>query len=279
MRRDDRGGASARFRRRLHAQWWILTRLCQVAASSHGIRARVQTLVVSVALLLRRYARLRPRRSHPVTVADHRFLVRDHTEVLGLWEVFVAECYEHDELPRTASVVIDLGCSVGGALVWFTRRFPTARVIGVEADPITAGLARMNTEGYGSVLVENAAVTAVDGASVRFRRVPNRSWGSSLTAESGETVEVRSTSVQGLIARHMLQGVDILKVDIEGAEHSALANAAALRGVGFVVGEYHPSRTHGWSDFTRPLAKQFRFDPPPDHDSDAPIDFVAVRRH
>jgi hypothetical protein len=69
--------------------------------------------------------------------------------------------------------------------------------------------------------------------------------------------------------------VDILKVDIEGAEHAVLAAARRLDLVEVVLGEFHPAPGASWQSLRRSLnGMELRPDTAPDGELGL---FVAVR--
>jgi FkbM family methyltransferase len=176
--------------------------------------------------------------------ASRRFYLTDFTQAEALGEVFLQT--EYQTLPRSERVatILDLGANAAQASVYLRDRFPDALIVAVEADPATARLAERNVAGDPLTFVVAAAVSDHDGQTW-LTREPGRSWGSNVVAawESPETyrVETRATRVASLMTEYSLASVDLLKVDIEGAEMMALACDDVLTRVGYVIGEIHPS--------------------------------------
>jgi FkbM family methyltransferase len=199
--------------------------------------------------------------------------VHDFSELLVLWEVFVAEVYDVSELPPNAALVLDVGCNVGASLLWFARRYPNARIVGYEADPATAALARKNTAQAPTVEVHSAALAAADG-EITFWRIPGQSWGSGTFERRGVPVSVSAVALDTVLAA-VDRPVDILKLNIEGAEHPVLAAARRLDRVETILGQYHPGGGVSW-DTLRQALEGFAVRPAyaPD-DKGRP--FVAVR--
>jgi FkbM family methyltransferase len=165
-----------------------------------------------------------------------RFWFRDASELFAIEDIFRAGEYDVvvDADPR---VIVDLGSNAGQAALWFRRRFPEARILCVEPDPRTFATLRRNLGRDPHVKLLNAAVTASDGP-VRLARDPGSSWGTRVGARDGP--EVSGLSLESILAREQIASVDLLKVDIEGLEHEALANSEALSRTALVVGELHP---------------------------------------
>lgn len=132
---------------------------------------------------------------------------------------------------------LDLGANIGVWSLWWLGRFPGASVLALEPDPENAAKQRRTIELQGAsgrwTLLE-AAATVRDG-EVHF------TTGAATTghmlgegAAAGHLVPARD--VFGL-----LDGVDLLKVDIEGAEWALLADARFARlPVPVVMLEHHP---------------------------------------
>lgn len=129
--------------------------------------------------------------------------------------------------PRPGDTVVDIGAGVGEEVRTFSRLVGSrGSVVAVEAHPRAAELLRRNVRrwGLGNVVVVQAAVAGAtgtlhlsdDGASV----------GNSLVAAGG--VDVRATTLDGLLDGAKLARVDFLKMNIEGAEAQALRTSTRL---------------------------------------------------
>ena len=100
--------------------------------------------------------------------------------------------------------------------------------------PHSAGCAAMSAD----CLELNSAMLLSRTGTVLCRSFPlPRGWVSSLSGD-GESITVEGCTFRKLVAD--VGHVDLLKVDIEGAERSILDDRALQR-VGAVVGEYHDS--------------------------------------
>jgi FkbM family methyltransferase len=170
---------------------------------------------------------LRP--GHPVTLFDF-------SEIEVLREVMVNSEYAID-LPAPQTI-LDLGANVGIATLYLHDRYPHARILAVEADPVTYARLVANTRGLENVETVNVAISDAEGEVSLYRMA--WSIGSSIRARGNESTEIRvpSTSIAALMRARDIDHVDLLKLDVEGAE------IAALRGmppdaVERIVGELH----------------------------------------
>jgi FkbM family methyltransferase len=124
--------------------------------------------------------------------------------------------------------VIDLGGNIGLASLYFATRFPTAQIVAVEMMPENAAkIKRLASLNGLNIEVINVAVGANEGtASVRLNQSHTRHSLEVLRSAGPDdrfgfmekTVTVPITRLGSLIGQLGWPSVDLLKVDIEGAE-------------------------------------------------------------
>ena len=158
--------------------------------------------------------------------------------------------YEHfaraSHLPpegREMRQIVELGVGTGLALADLARRHPTARLLGVEADPANAAMARRNLEPFGErcTLVE-AAVWDSDGRL----EIGGDDTGLLAVRDEGPRtgIEVDAITMDRLLAGHMPEGpIDFVHVDIAGAEPRVLtADAGWIDRVTAMTVQIYPDR-------------------------------------
>lgn len=171
-------------------------------------------------------------------------------------EVHERRAFDLDHGERL-ELIIDAGAYIGLTTAHFARRYPHATVIAVEPDPGNFALLERNTVGLKNVVNVNAALWVVDG-EVPFASVDLRSWASHVAdprAEAG--ARVPAVTVRTLLERAGKERVDLLKLDIEGAELELFEaeRSAWLHRVGVILAELHDWRRPGCSAaFYRALA-------------------------
>ena len=124
---------------------------------------------------------------------------------------------------------------MGASVLFWRERYPDARIVAVEPDPVAFGRLRRNVGGWPGVELRNVAVCK-DNGPVRFFPA-QQSWISSL-AGKGVRITVEGRSVRSLVAE--IGPVALMKVDIEGAERF-IVDECALQDVDAIVGEFHDS--------------------------------------
>ncbi len=137
-----------------------------------------------------------------------------------------------------SSIVVDLGANCGEFARSMVKRFNT-RVLAVEANPnLVAQL-----ESTDRITYVNAAICDRN-SDVSFNLSSFGECHSLLSVPKGtelETVQVQGLTLEALFLQNMVSKVDLLKVDIEGAELVMFAAASdeILRGIGQITIEFH----------------------------------------
>ncbi len=140
------------------------------------------------------------------------------------------------------NVVVDLGMNKGEFTNWVVSN-TDARCVGVEPVP---SLYRTLPRGD-RIEAEQAAVGATPGKqSLCMPRETCASLASAGLTQDGERVEVEVITLDALMRAHRLDWIDVLKIDIEGAEIELLEglDKQTFARIGQITVEFH--------DFLRP---------------------------
>ena len=174
----------------------------------------------------------------------HRVRYSNRSSVLFLVHEIFVHCTYDFESARPDPLILDCGANVGMAALFFRLRFPGARVVSVEPHPRAFGLLEENTRGDPRIERVEAAVSE-DGAPTLLFSPPDDAASlvsSVLPGRAGDDgVRVRGVRLSELLARYPGE-VDLLKLDVEGAEYGALrecTRSGALHRVREVAVEYH----------------------------------------
>lgn len=133
--------------------------------------------------------------------------------------------------------VVDVGANIGLSVLYFKHLYPRSRITAFEPDPRAFACLDENLRVFGhrDVELRNEAVWLSDG---RMAFAADGADGGSLTpSEPGRPlIQVPTTRLGPALAAP----VDLLKIDIEGAETAVLEECAAhLGGVRRIFVEYH----------------------------------------
>ena len=145
--------------------------------------------------------------------------------------------------------VLDVGANVGQFTLVAARRVgPTGQVHAFEPTPELAEHIQGNLElnGLENVVVNEVAVSDAAGHAVLHLVEPDDPGENSIVNPSpgSRTLEVPSVTLDGYVAEHAIGSVDVIKIDIEGAEMPALGGARDLLSGDdspVLVLEFHPT--------------------------------------
>jgi FkbM family methyltransferase len=206
-----------------------------------------------------RRIRLRPRQTDGAAVADADCYFRPTASDLHvLREVFVhrAYAYPYQDVVGPVRRVLDLGSNIGVSCMYFSLRFPRAELVCVEPVPENVSVLKHNAQSNRMPWrVEAVAVAATAGEADLYA---NRWWASSSTNRTvakartalshrpesfltNQVARVAATTVDQLLDRVGWDTVDIVKMDIEGAEREVLLDVAPswLKRTGALVLDIH----------------------------------------
>jgi FkbM family methyltransferase len=145
----------------------------------------------------------------------------DGPSFLSAWdEIFVNRIYDIGEC-RQPPVLIDAGANIGLAAIYWKWRYGDFRYVGFEPDADIAAVCRANLAAWNVAgQLHEVAVTGHDGTAT-FR--PD---GADAGRIVGENVPPGGRSVKCVdLAPYLTSEVDLLKIDIEGAEVDVLRAA------------------------------------------------------
>lgn len=150
-------------------------------------------------------------------------------------EIFKDELYRFRS-PTEEPLIVDCGANYGVSVVYFKQIYPRARIIAVEADPFVFSLLEWNVARHRltGVTLLNKAIT-VGCTSVTFH---------CQGADAGRIHKLDSArqrcTVPAIELDELLKDpVELLKIDIEGAESNAICSSQRLGVASQIFCEYH----------------------------------------
>jgi FkbM family methyltransferase len=168
--------------------------------------------------------------------------------------VLLGQCYSLPDnvlCPSGVRSIVDCGANIGITSLFFASRYPNATIYSIEPHPENFALLQQNVRTEKRIVPINAAVVSASSEVVRFS-TDRPSWGNMINGKGGGT-EVPAITISQILTRFGLAGLDLLKVDIEGAEREIFENGEFLPHVGLGIIELHDGYT--FEKFASDVAK------------------------
>lgn len=148
---------------------------------------------------------------------------------------------------KEVEVIFDVGACHALESVELSKKYPNAKVYTFEANPVSYNVCLENTEGYDSITVINEAVNDYDGLCKFYPMDKEKTittWedgnqgASSLYRANGQydfiekyvqyEIEVPCTRLDTFCERNGIDKIDIIWMDLQGAELKALQSLGSL---------------------------------------------------
>lgn len=191
----------------------------------------------------------------------HPLWIRPRTSDLRVFDqIFIAENY-HLPFAVPAQLILDLGANVGYASVYFARHYPDARIIAVEPESSNFRVLARNIEPYPNVIAIEAAIWPRAEQLAVDKSGPE--WGFRVTANgTSEMPSVKGITIDEVLARWSGGApVDLLKIDIEGAEKELFSAPCDswLARTRLIVIELHDQMVPGCEKALERITRSYRF--------------------
>ena len=144
-------------------------------------------------------------------------------------EIFINECYPVNKDPINEKIIIDVGANIGLFTFYSKIKCPNAKIFSIEPDPKNFKLLlenRRHNNLLQDVIPLDYAITS-DSNNNSFYLSDNPGWSSLYNtrgAKGGKMVRVKSLTLSSLLHHYKISFIDLLKIDVEGAEYDIILN-------------------------------------------------------
>lgn len=164
-------------------------------------------------------------------------------EDMRVFNSYLTQTFKNKEV----EVIFDVGACHALESVELSKKYPNAKVYTFEANPVSYNVCLENTEGYDSITVINEAVNDYDGVCKFYPMDKEKTittWedgnqgASSLYRANGQydfiekyvqyEIEVPCTRLDTFCERNGIDKIDIIWMDLQGAELKALQSLGSL---------------------------------------------------
>jgi FkbM family methyltransferase len=189
----------------------------------------------------------------------------DTSDVGTLVQTFLDRDYELS-VASPPRLIIDAGANVGFVSALFANKFPEARIISIEPMQENYAVLCENAQPYANIQPLHAAVWSHSGTIDLVTHDENKNflghWGVQVRETANAPANaVRAVTISEVLASTGLPCIDILKIDIEGAEKEVFsADAGAwLAKTNMLIIELHDRFRAGCSEAVHNAVRQFGF--------------------
>jgi len=160
-------------------------------------------------------------------------------------QIFLNQEYDFD-VKTQPKAIVDAGANIGLASIYFANRYPDAKIIAIEPELSNFELLRKNVAPYPNVIPVHAALWDKN-EEINLVDPGLGNWGFMTEKENADggsagqmCHKVAAMTVEAVMSRFDLAWIDILKIDIEGAEKEVFLDPSAwIDKVGAIIIELH----------------------------------------
>ena len=182
-----------------------------------------------MAFLMGKATRTQPLVKIRVPGIRHPVYVRACTTDASVYAQVLVEKHYEFELPINPRFIIDAGANIGLAAVYFANRVPDATIVAVEPEAGNYAMLCQNTALYPQIRPLRAALWS-ENCRLHLFDPGQGSHGFQIRSDSAGSGAVDAVTVDYLLQQAGMEGVDLLKIDIEGAEKEVFEASAGWRG-------------------------------------------------
>jgi len=182
------------------------------------------------------------------------FYLRSHTSDIPTYDqVFIDEEYRFVS-KKTPKIIVDAGANIGMATIYFANKYPEAKIIAIEPEKSNFDLLKRNVEPYKNIILLNAALWGTN-EDINLVDPGLGNWGFMTQNDNvklDNAVQVChktiALTVDKLMEKYTLENIDILKIDIEGAELEVFEDTSLwIEKVNSLIVELHDRMKPGCS--------------------------------
>jgi len=182
----------------------------------------------------------------------------EETKIL-VKEIFEDEVYKIDQL-HDPKLILDCGAYTGLSTLWFREKYPEVKVISIEPNWMSYDFMQENIalNNVTNVNLLNVGLDVKSGSRELYFENSPEGWNSVASFNAGgwrgdryqSSMKVRVVTLSSII-KDLDQEIDMIKMDIEGAEQSVLEESVdQLRHVNSLAIEYHPVKSQSVEGIT-----------------------------
>jgi FkbM family methyltransferase len=176
-------------------------------------------------------------------------------------DVFVKQDYDLSFLKLAPRFIIDGGANVGCSSLFFAQRYPKSLILAVEPEISNFRILFHNVKSTPNIIPIHAALWN-RRASLTVENPKDEKWAFRVIETRGkESSKIKGVTIMDLMAIARMEYIDILKLDIEGAERELFESnyETWLDKVSVIIIELHDPFRKGCSDSVNRATSQYKY--------------------
>ncbi|MGC8751827.1 FkbM family methyltransferase [Hydrotalea sp.] len=156
------------------------------------------------------------------------YLRANTSDIDVFFKIFVEEEYNFF-LPANAEFIIDGGANIGLSALFFVIKYPNAKIVAIEPENSNYSILLKNIAGYPNIIPMQKAIWHESTILSISNPLNMGNYGFMVTTNEADEIsfnEISTITIPDIIKDYQQQSVDILKLDIEGAEMELFSNNA-----------------------------------------------------
>jgi FkbM family methyltransferase len=177
-----------------------------------------------------------------------RFWIRPNTADAGIFRSVIAADKYRARAELKAKLIIDGGANVGFSTAYFAARYPEAKVVAIEPESGNIEQLAKNTNALNNVEIVQAGLwSRAEKLAVESAGGTDGFTVTEIPGHSERTID--GVTIPQLMERAGVDTIDILKLDIEGAEGELFRDGCVswLKNVRLMFIELHETKSPGCS--------------------------------
>ena len=186
-----------------------------------------------------RYPQIRYKKVMNFKISKYIFNLPDLPSFLFQWKEIMQDEIYRFKTDSSHPVIIDIGANVGTSLLFFSKNYPNAEISAYEADPVIFGYLVENTKRNHLENVKLFNLAVYDSESEMTFNSEGADGGRISPNANG--IKVSCVDIRSILTS--FPRIDMLKIDIEGAENKVIPAAAQyLKNIKNIFIEFHQKR-------------------------------------
>ena len=147
---------------------------------------------------------------------ENIFLRRKSSDFFVFEEIFIEERYKlstHQEI----KYIVDAGANIGLAALYFTKLFPSAKIICIEPEASNFEILKKNTINYPNIIRYHAGLWNKK-CFLKIINAEDASWAFIVEETPTKKNNLFAIAMEDILLENPTETIDLIKIDIEGSE-------------------------------------------------------------